>query len=75
VIHNAHNYFEISPKLTENSSINVDNVDKWTTDFQELAYNICGIYTTNIQSLAYMVFYIIRIIHNLDLLRVCRHFA
>ena len=55
----------------ENSSINVDNVDKWTIDFKLLAYNICGIYTTNIQPIAYMVFNIVHLVRKPDLLRVC----
>jgi hypothetical protein len=30
----------------------VDIVDKWTTQNKSLTYNICGVFTTNIQSLA-----------------------
>jgi hypothetical protein len=57
------------------TSTSVDIVDKWTIDFKSLAYNICGIYTTLLQSLAMYLFNIIHNIHKPDLLRVRRRFT
>ena len=48
----------------------MDNVDKWTIDLKSLAYNICGVNTTNIQLIKIYLFNIVHNIHKPDLLRV-----
>ena len=44
----------------------MDNVDTLDAHFKSLAYNICGVNTTNIQSINIKVINIIHIIHKLS---------
>jgi hypothetical protein len=47
----------------------------WTPPVKSLAYNICGVNTTNIQPLAIYLFNIIHIVHNLILCGRADRFA
>jgi hypothetical protein len=45
-------------------------MDKWTINFKSLAYNICGVNTTNIQPINIKLINIVHNIHKLGSIKV-----